>query len=78
MKILKLVLSIIVIVFAILGLTRIISFDIANPIMLFALATLLLLRSVEYKRSRDDSGFILTIITSAFVYIVIIYNLFLS
>ena len=38
--------------------------------MLISLATLLLLRSVEYKNSRDNNGFILTFMTALFVYIV--------
>lgn len=49
-KIAKIILSIIIMVFALLGLLKILSFDIANPIMLFALATLLVLRSTEYKK----------------------------
>lgn len=77
MKIAKIILSIITMVFALLGLLKILSFDIANPIMLFALATLLVLRSTEYKKSRDNSGFVLTIMTALFVYIVIIYNVFI-
>lgn len=46
--------------FATLGLMKILSFDIANTIMLVSLATLLLLRSVEYKNNRDKGGFIIT------------------
>lgn len=49
MKIAKIILSVITMLFAVLGLVKILSFDIANPIMLVSLATLLLLRSVEYK-----------------------------
>lgn len=77
MKIVKILLSIITILFAILGLSRILSFDISNPIMLTSLATLLLLRSVEYKNSREKSAFIFTVLTSTFVYIVVIYNVFI-
>ena len=44
--------------------------------MFFALATLLLLRSFEYKTSGDKSGFILTLLTAIFVYIVTFYNAF--
>lgn len=76
MKIAKIILSIIVILFAILGLTRILSFDISQPIMFFSMATLLLLRSFEYKVAGDKSGFILTLITALFVYIVTFYNAF--
>lgn len=50
MKITKIILSIITMLFAVLGLVKILPFDIANPIMLVSLATLLLLRSVEYKK----------------------------
>lgn len=53
MKITKIILSIITMLFAVLGLVKILPFDIANPIMLVSLATLLLLRSVEYKNNRD-------------------------
>ena len=58
MKISKVVLSIITILSAVLGLTKVLAFDITNPIMLTSLATLLLLRSVKYKNNRDRSGFI--------------------
>ena len=76
MKIAKIILSIIVILFAILGLTRILSFDISQPIMFFSVATLLLLRSFEYKAAGEKSGFILTLTTALFVYIVTFYNAF--
>ena len=42
--------------FAVLGLVKILPFDIANPIMLVSLATLLLLRSVEYKNLLINYG----------------------
>lgn len=76
MKIAKIILSILVIIFAILGLTKILSFNISQPIMFFALSSLLLLRSFEYKASGDKSGFILTLLTAIFVYIVTFYNAF--
>ena len=46
--------------------------------MLTSLATLLLLRSVEYKNSREKSGFVLTCLAAVFVYIVVIYNVFIG
>ena len=76
MKILKIILSVLVILFAILGLTRMLSFNISQPVMFFLLATLLVLRSFEYKTSGDKSGFILTILIAIFVYIVTFYNAF--
>lgn len=78
MKILKVVLSLITILFAVLGLVKILPFDIANPIMLVSLATLLLLRSVEYKNNRDKGSFIMTCLTAVFVYVVVIYNVFIG
>ena len=78
MKIAKIILSIITILFAVLGLVKILPFDIANPIMLVSLAILLLLRSVEYKNNRDKSGFIMTCLTAVFVYVVVIYNVFIG
>lgn len=78
MKISKIVLAIITILFAVLGLTKVLSFDITNPIMFTSLATLLLLRSVEYKNNRDRSGFVLTCLTAVFVYFVVIYKVFIG
>lgn len=78
MKIAKILLSIITILFAALGLVKVLPFDIANPIMFTSLATLLILRSVEYKKSREKSGFILTCLTAVFVYIVVIYNVIIG
>ena len=77
MKIAKIILSIITVLFAVLGLVKILPFDMANPIMLVSLATLLLLRSVEYKNNRDKSGFIMTCLTAVFVYVVVICNVFI-
>lgn len=76
MKIMKILLTIITILFAGFGLFKVFSFDIANPIMLVSLATLLLLRGIEYKNDRDKSVFILNLIAAMFVYVVVIYNVF--
>lgn len=78
MKIMKILLTIITILFAAFGLFKVSSFGIANPIMLVSLATLLLLRGIEYKNDRDKSGFILNLIVAMFVYVVVIFNVFLS
>ena len=78
MKIAKIILSIVTMLFALLGLLKVISFDFANPIMFLALATLLVLRSIEYKKSRENSSFILTVITAVFLYVVVIYNVFIA
>ena len=78
MKIAKIILSIITVLFAVLGLVKILPFDMANPIMLVSLATLLLLRSVEYKNNRDKSGFIMTCLTAVFVHVVVICNVFIG
>ena len=78
MKIMKILLTIIAILFAGFGLFKVLSFDIVNPIISISLATLLLLRGIEYKNDRDKSGFILNLIVAMFVYVVVIYNVFLS
>lgn len=78
MKAIKITLSVITVFFAGLGLLKVLSFDISNPVMLTSLATLLLLRSIEYKNNRDKSEFLLTIITALFVYSVVIYNVFIG
>lgn len=77
MKIVKIILSILTIIFAALGLLKVLSFDIASPIMLLLLGTLIILRGFEYKEKNDRSGFILSIMTALFVYFVVIYNLFI-
>lgn len=76
MKIMKILLTIIAILFAAFGLFKVLSFDIANPIIAVSLATLLLLRGIEYKNDRDKSVFILNLIAAMFVYVVVIYNVF--
>lgn len=78
MKIIKIVLLVIVILFAILGLFKILSFDIANPVMLTALATFLLLQSAEYKDSKRKADGILIVAAALFVYAVVVYNVFIG
>ena len=76
MRILKVLLSVITIIFAGLGLFKVLPFDISNPIMFTSLATYLLLESVEYRKKADRSkaDFTLTFIAALFVYAVVIYN----
>lgn len=50
------VLSAVTAVFAGLGFFRILPFDISIPVMLTSLATLLLLRSIEFKNSREKKA----------------------
>lgn len=78
MKIMKILLTIITILFAAFGLFKVLSFDIANPIIAVSLATLLLLRGIEYKNDRDKSVFILNLIAAMLLYIFVIFNVFLS
>ncbi len=68
----------ITIIFAGLGLLNILPDNIANPIMLAALGTLLLISSTEYKKENDKGAFILTLVVSMFLYSVIVYNLVFS
>lgn len=75
MEITKIILTTIMIVVAALGLFRILPFNITNSIMFTSLATLLLLRSIEWKKSRDKTGFLFTFIAAVFIYIVVIFNI---
>lgn len=76
-KWIKIILSVAVIVFGVLGISKVIDFSITNPIMLFSLATLLIIRGIEYKKDKD-LGFFLLIFVAVFIYIVIIYNVFIE
>ena len=78
MKIAKIILSIVTMLFALMGLLKIMPFDIIYPIMFLSLATLLIVRSMEYKKSRDNSGFITTILTAIFLYVTVFYNVFIG
>lgn len=70
------ILSILIILISIINFTRILPLNITQPILFFALATLLLLRSIESYKEGEDSGFVIGLLTSLFVYGVTIYNMF--
>lgn len=78
MKIAKIILSVITVLAAALGLLKVYSYDVTNPVMCTSLATLLLLRSIEYKNNRDKGGFVLMVLSALFVYAVVIYNVFIG
>lgn len=78
MKVIKVIPAVTAIVFAGLGLLKILPFEIANPIMLASLATLFILRSIEYKKRGDKNGFILTFIVAIFSYAIVIYRLIIG
>lgn len=74
----KIIASVMTIFFAALGLFQLLPFDITNPLMLTSIATLCLLRSIEYRNSRDRGGFILMIATAIFVYAAVLYTVFIG
>ena len=76
--VLSVTLSLIVIVFAVLGLLGIVSYDIGHPIMFVALATLLVVRSIDAKMNKDNLNFVLMLVSALFVYAVVVYNLFIG
>lgn len=78
LKVAKIILSIVTILFAALGLLKVLAFDVSIPIMLFALATNMILNSVEYKKKNNNSGYIITVVAALFVYVVIVYNVFIG
>ena len=57
MKMLKMILSAITVIFALMSLLKILPFDVGNPLMLTSLATLLIVRSLELKGKGDKTGF---------------------
>lgn len=70
------ILSILIILISIINFTRILPLNITQPILFFALATLLLLRSIESYKDGEASSFVIGLLTSLFVYGVTIYNIF--
>ena len=78
MKITKITLSVTTVLFSLLGLLKILSFDVAQPLMMTSLATLLILIGIELKKKRENLNFILTIFAAIFLYVVIIYNVFIG
>lgn len=76
MKTIKIILTVLTIIFIGLGFFQILSFDISNPLMLTSLATLLLVRGIEFKQKRDKSGFILMLVEALLLYIIVIYIVF--
>ncbi len=78
MKIAKILLSITTVLFALLGLLKVLAFEISQPLTMFSLATLLLIRAIEDKKKNDKLGLIIGLVLSVFLYIVIIYNVFIG
>lgn len=70
--------SIVTIIFAALGLTNVLPDDIANPIMIVAMATLLLLRGVEHKSRGAKVLFILNSVTAIIAYVFVLYSVFMG
>lgn len=78
MKVLKMIFAILTILFAGLGLFRVLPFELSNPIMLLALSTLLLIRTLEFKRQCNQIGYVTTLFVSVFIYSVVFYILFIG
>ena len=70
MKIVENVLLIIAVLSALLGLLKILPYEITNPIMLMSLATSLILRSIKDRKNRKN---IITILVALFIIVVVIY-----
>lgn len=76
MKLLKNILSILTVLFSALYLLRVISFDIALPVVEILLATYVLLTGIECKRKGNKRCFIFNCLIALFVYISVIYIIF--
>ncbi len=74
MKITKIALSITTVLFSLLGLLKILSFEIAQPLMMTSLATLLLLMGVECKKNNDNLNFVISLVAAILLYNVTLYN----
>lgn len=70
MKIVENVLLIIAVLSALLGLLKILPYEITNPIMLMSLAASLILRSIKDGKNRKN---IITILVALFIIVVVIY-----
>lgn len=77
MKIAKIILSVLIILFAALGIFRVLSFDITQPFMITSLATLILIRCIEYNKVGNKSAFLL-MAAALFCYAVVVYNVLIG
>lgn len=78
MKIAKIILSVLIILFAALGIFRVLSFGITQPFMITSLATLILIRCIEYNKAGNKSVFLLMAAAALFCYAVVVYNVLIG
>ena len=75
LKVLSIIASIIVIIFALLGITKVLDYDISMPIMMFSLGLVNLLNFFILKNKSKQSAYF-GLITAIFIFIVFIFVVF--
>ena len=76
MKYIKLIFASLTILFGVLGLSNVLSYDVSMPIMIFTMASTLLINSFEFKKKQDNVVFVFLLFVSLFAYGVLAYTLF--
>lgn len=76
MKYMKLLFASLTILFGVLGLSNVLSYDVSMPIMIFTMASTLLINSFEFKKKQDNVVFVFLLFVSLFAYGVLAYTLF--
>ena len=76
MKYMKLLFASLTILFGVLGLSNVLSYDVSMPIMIFTMASTLLMNSFEFKKKQDNVVFVFLLFVSLFAYGVLAYTLF--
>lgn len=72
----KLLFASLTILFGVLGLSNVLSYDVSMPIMIFTMASTLLINSFEFKKKQDNVVFVFLLFVSLFAYGVLAYTLF--
>ena len=76
MKYIKLIFASLTILFGVLGLSNVLAYDVSMPIMIFTMASTLLINSFEFKKKQDNVVFVFLLFVSLFAYGVLAYTLF--
>ena len=76
MKYMILLFASLTILFGVLGLSNVLSYDVSMPIMIFTMASTLLMNSFEFKKKQDNVVFVFLLFVSLFAYGVLAYTLF--
>ena len=76
MKYMKLLFASLTILFGVLGLSNVLAYDVSMPIMIFTMASTLLINSFEFKKKQDNVVFGFLLFVALFAYGILAYTLF--